>query len=193
MSPAAGSEASINGSSNGSGNSKRATVTMTFRIEESVMAALRSESEKKEVSLNTLVNQVLKRFVEWDMFEPKVGMIPIARPVVQTLFEKMSREGVVEMAQKVGKGAVHDIALFMKSRMDLDSFLSWLEMRMKNSSIEFSHRVRDGRHVFIMKHDLGYNWSLYHKTLLELIFNEVLQKRVESVITASMLTFAVED
>ncbi|WP_337861625.1 hypothetical protein [Nitrososphaera sp.] len=193
MSPAAGSEASINGSSNGSGNSKRATVTMTFRIEESVMAALRSESEKKEVSLNTLVNQVLKRFVEWDMFEPKVGMIPIARPVVQTLFEKMSREGVVEMAQKVGKGAVHDIALFMKSKMDLDSFLSWLEMRMKNSSIEFSHRVRDGRHVFIMKHDLGYNWSLYHKTLLELIFNEVLQKRVESVITASMLTFAVED
>lgn len=192
MSPAAGSEASINGSSNGSGNSKRATVTMTFRIEESVMAALRSESEK-EVSLNTLVNQVLKRFVEWDMFEPKVGMIPIARPVVQTLFEKMSREGVVEMAQKVGKGAVHDIALFMKSKMDLDSFLSWLEMRMKNSSIEFSHRVRDGRHVFIMKHDLGYNWSLYHKTLLELIFNEVLQKRVESVITASMLTFAVED
>jgi hypothetical protein len=174
-------------------SSNKKTVTMTFRVEEGVMALLRSESEKREVSLNTLVNQVLKRFVEWDMFEPKVGMIPIAKPIVQTLFEKMTEEEIKEMARKVGKGAIHDIALFMKSRMDLDSFLSWFEMRMKNSSIEFNHSVKGGRHTFMTKHDLGYNWSLYHKTLLELIFNEVLQKRIETAITSSMLAFEVDD
>ena len=169
------------------------TVTMTFRVEEGVMALLRSESEKREVSLNTLVNQVLRRFVEWDMFEPKVGMVPIAKPIVRTLFEKMSEQEIAEMAQQVGKGAVHDIALFMKRKMDLDSFLSWFEMRMKNSSIEFSHSVKGGRHTFMTKHDLGDNWSLYHKTLLELIFNEILQKRIETAMTASMLAFEVDE
>lgn len=84
------------------------------------MTLLRSESEKREVSLNTLVNQALRRFVEWDMFEPKVGMVPIAKPIVRTLFEKMSEQEIAEMAQQVGKGAVHDIALFMKRKMDLD-------------------------------------------------------------------------
>src|SRR5690349_8082529 len=122
------------------------TVTMTFRIEEGIMVKLRSESEKREVSLNTLVNQILKRFVEWDVYEPKVGMIPIARPIVHTLFENMEREEILEMAQKVGKGVVHDIALFMKAKMDLSSFLSWLETRMKSSSIEFSHSESEGRH-----------------------------------------------
>jgi hypothetical protein len=169
------------------------TVTMTFRIEEGIMVKLRSESEKREVSLNTLVNQILKRFVEWDVYEPKVGMIPIARPIVHTLFENMEREEILEMAQKVGKGVVHDIALFMKAKMDLSSFLSWLETRMKSSSIEFSHSESEGRHVFVMKHDLGYNWSLYHKTILEQIFNDVLNRRVDIVTSNTMLTLTVDE
>jgi hypothetical protein len=37
-------------------SSVRKTVTMTFRIDESIMNKLRNESELREVSLNTLVN-----------------------------------------------------------------------------------------------------------------------------------------
>lgn len=177
-------------STSGSGNKK--TVTMTFRIDESVMKVLRAESDEREVSLNTLVNQILKRFVDWDMYEPKVGMIPIAKPIVSALFENIEQGEIVELARKVGKNAVHDIALFMKSKVDLDSFLSWFEMRMKNSSIELSHSVRNDTHTYILKHDLGNNWSLYHKTLLELIFNEVLSKRIDVAITSTTLTFRFE-
>ncbi len=171
----------------------RKTVTMTFRIDESVMDLLRAESEKREVSLNTLVNQILKRFVDWDMYEPKVGMIPIAKPVLSAVFEKLNPDEVVEIAARVGKNAVHDMALFMKSRMDLDSFLSWYETRMKSSSIEFKHSVRNGTHSYILKHELGYNWSLYHKALLEEIFNGVLQKRIDAHITNSTLSFQFEE
>ena len=176
-----------------SDSSAKKTVTMTFRIEEEVLGQLRSESGKKEVSLNILVNQVLRRFVEWDMYESKVGMIPIARPVVHMLFENMSEDEIVEMACRIGKGAVHDIALFMKSRMDLESFLSWLETRLKSSSMEFSHSVKDDRHAFIIKHDLGRNWSLYHKTILELIFSEALDRRVSVAITDTTMSFAVDE
>ncbi len=173
---------------------KHATVTMTFRIEESVMDVLRAESEKREVSLNTMINQILRRYTEWDMYESKVGMIPIARPLVSALFERMDEKEVVEIACKVGKNAVHDIALFMKTRMDLQSFLSWFEMRIKTSSIEFSHsRLANGRHTYVIKHDLGYNWSLYHKTLLELIFNEMLQKRIDVMMTPTTMTLAFDE
>lgn len=172
----------------------RRTITMTFRIEESTMDLLRIESENREVSLNTLVNQILRRYVEWDMYEAKVGMLPIAKPVVSALFGEISKDQVVELAKKVGKNAVHDIALFMKSRMDLPSFLSWFEMRMKSSSIEFSrNRLANGTNTYVMRHDLGYNWSLYHKTLLELIFNEVLQKRIDVKITSTTIMLSFDE
>jgi hypothetical protein len=174
-------------------NAKR-TVTMTFRIDERTMDILKSESEQKEVSLNILINQILRRYVDWQMYEPKVGMITIARPVASALFERMSEADVTKMARDVGKNAVHDIALFMKGKMDLPSFMSWFESRMKISSIEFSHtKLSQGKHSYVMKHDLGYNWSLYHKTLLELIFSEILHRRADIAITATTMTLSFEE
>ena len=166
---------------------------MTFRIDERVIDLLKQETEKRQVSLNTLVNQILKRYIDWDMYEPKVGMIPIAKPVVSALFDKIDEKDIREMASKVGKNAVHDIALFMKSRMDLASFLSWLEMRMRHATIELSHNVQSYSHTYVMKHDLGYNWSLYHKTLLELMFHEIFRKRVDISITDTTLLLKFDE
>ena len=175
-------------------SAKHATVTMTFRIAENIMDVLRLESEKREISINTLVNQILKRYTEWDMYEPKLGMIPIARPLVSALFERLDEEDITDIAHKVGKNAVHDIALFMKSAMDLPSFMSWFETRIKTSSIEFSHnRLANGRHTYVIKHDLGYNWSLYHKTIFELIFNEMLQTRIDIAISPTTMTMAFDE
>ena len=52
-----------------SGESKK-TATMTFRIDENVLNVLRTESDRGQITLNSLVNQLLKRYVDWDMFEP---------------------------------------------------------------------------------------------------------------------------
>lgn len=162
---------------------------MTFRIDDNVLKILRNESERQQVTLNNFINQLLKHFVEWDMYEPKVGMIPIAKPIVIELFDKMSKKEISDMAFRIGKNVVHDIALFMKNRMDLDSFLSWFETRMNSSLTEINHSVENGFHVYILKHELGENWSLYHKIVLELMFNEVFEKPVDIDITNTTIRF----
>jgi hypothetical protein len=165
------------------------TSTMTFRIDDNVLRILRSESERHQISLNTLINQLLKRFVEWDMYESKVGMIPIAKPIVVELFNKMSKEEISKMALDIGKNAVHDISLFMKNKMDLDSFLSWFETRMNSSLTETNHSIQNGFHVYVLKHELGENWSLYHKIILQSIFNEIFEKTVEIQISNTTIRF----
>lgn len=67
-------------------NNNKRTITMTFRIDEKIMNKLQIEAKNREISLNMLVNQIIKNFVDWFMFEPKVGMIPISKPVVVELF-----------------------------------------------------------------------------------------------------------
>ncbi len=169
------------------------TSTMTFRIDDNVLEILRNESERQHVTLNNFINQLLKHFVEWDMYEPKVGMIPIAKPIVIELFDKMSKEEISDMAFRIGKNVVHDIALFMKNRMDIDSFLSWFETRMKSSLTKINHSVENGFHVYILKHELGENWSLYHKIVLELMFNEVFEKPVDIDITNNTIRFGFSE
>lgn len=97
-----------------------------------------------------------------------------------------------EIATRVGKSEVQNAAIFMKGgKMDLDSFLSWFENRMKNSSIQMSHTFdeKSRTHTYIMKHDICENWSLYFKEILQYIFNEVLGKRIDISTSYSMLTF----
>jgi hypothetical protein len=120
-------------------------------------------------------------------------MVPLAKPIVQELFAKMSKEQIIDIAKHVGRNEVQNAAIFMKGgKIELDSFLSWFESRMKNSSIQISHEFdkKSRIHIYIIKHDICENWSLYFKEILEYIFNMVLDKRIEITIAShSMLTF----
>jgi hypothetical protein len=163
--------------------------TMTFRLDEEIIKKLRIESKNREISTNTLVNQALKRFLEWDMYQTKIGLVSVNKPVFIKIFEKFTQKEIIEIASHVGKNEVRDIALFMKGRIDLDSFISWFEMRMLNSSVQISHSIEKGFHIYVMKHDLGKNWSLYHKTILESIFNEFLKKKIDVKYNKNMISF----
>lgn len=175
-------------------NQRKATTTITFRINSDVMRKVSSKAEQEEISLNTLVNQVLKRYSEWDMYERKAGMIPVNRRVIKMLFEGLSKEEVVKMSREVAKNEVYNIALFMKgkSKLDVDSFISWFLSRMKNCS-EITENKEGYNKTYILKHDLGENWSLYHKTVLDSIFTDCLQTPIQISITDSTIVFTVND
>jgi hypothetical protein len=125
---------------------------MTFRLDENLITTLRLESARQCVSLNTMVNQIIQRFVEWDMYESKLGMVSFLRPVAVELLNKMNEKEVITLARDVGKRATNDAALFMKNKMDLDSFLSWLEIGMRNSSVEIKHNIDESTQTYILKH-----------------------------------------
>jgi hypothetical protein len=164
---------------------------MSFRLDSNILDKLRAESESQGVSLNVLANKIFSRYTEWGMFEPKVGMVPIAKPIVSALFQKLTEKETIDLAKKIGQSIVSDIATFMKGTMDIDSFVSWFVTRMKISDFEMNHTAENGKHTYIIKHDLGYNWSLYHKTVLQLIFN-VLEKKIDSEINDNMMKVVFE-
>ena len=62
---------------------------------------------------------------------------------------------------------------------------------MKNSSIQVNHTFDrpSMTHTYVIKHDICENWSLYLKQIIEYVFNDVFQKKVELSESSSMLTF----
>lgn len=171
---------------------KRSSI-ITFRLDENTVKKLKIESHNMQISTNTLVNQALKRYLEWDMLEPKAGFVSLSRPVFVKIFEKFSEDDIREIAQNVGKDEIRDIVFFMKGKVDMDTFLSWFETRMSSSSVQVSHRIEDKTHTYVMKHNLGRNWSVYNTTLLESIFREVFEKPIRVTCEKSMFSFQFED
>jgi hypothetical protein len=66
----------------------RKTRSVTFRLDSTVIDELQTEANNREISLNVLVNQVLKRYEEWDRYENKIGMIPVPRVILSNLIDK---------------------------------------------------------------------------------------------------------
>lgn len=165
------------------------TSTITFRLDENTIKRLHEESEHRQVSTNTLVNQALKRFLEWDMYEPIAGFVLINKPVFTEVFGNLKQKEVTDIATRVGKNEVRNIALFMKGKIDIHSFLSWFEMRMINSTVQVSHIHEKNFHKYVMKHDLGKNWSLYHKIVLELIFKEYFNREIKVTGDKNLISF----
>ncbi len=171
-------------------SSTKKTSTMTFRLDENIIKGLRNESSNRKVSTNTLVNQALRQFLDWGMYESTIGFVIINKQVFVHVFGKLTQKEIIDIAARVGKDEVKNMAIFMKGKIDIQSFLSWFELRMINSSVQVSHIHEDDHfHRYVMKHELGKNWSLYHKTILELIFEEVFNKKMDVKIDKTMISF----
>lgn len=174
------------------------TRSVTFRIDSSVIEELQADADNREVSLNVLVNQVLKRYSEWDRYENKIGMMPVPKIMLSTLIDRAIgvakssgikdveryRSEIVKEAAQIAFGLIKDSVLFMKKQYNLWVVLSVLEEYMKVSGINADHRLEGARkHVFVIQHELGENWSLFTKELLSLIFEKLANVKAEISVT----------
>jgi hypothetical protein len=176
------------------------TRSVTFRLDASVIDELQTEADTREISLNVLVNQVLKRYAEWDRFESKLGMMPVPKVMLSTLIDKSIsvarasgikdveryRDDIIKQAAQIAFDLMKDAVLYMKRHYSLWVVLAVLEEYMKVSGINADHKLEGSRkHVFVIQHELGENWSLFTKELLALIFQNLANVRADISITAN--------
>jgi hypothetical protein len=172
--------------------------SVTFRLDSKVIEELQTEADNKEISLNILINQVLKRYSEWDKYQSQIGMMPVPKIILSTLIDKAIsiatsngikdishyRDEIISQAAELAFSLMKDSILFMKKHYNLWVVLSVLEEYMKVSGIKADHKIENSRkHVFIIQHELGENWSLFTKELLALIFERLANVKAEISIT----------
>jgi hypothetical protein len=78
---------------------ERISTSLTFRLDQDNVKKLRIEAQKKGITLNPFVNQTLKSFLEWHIFEPKVGFVSVLKPVVKEVFTRISKEQVTQKSK----------------------------------------------------------------------------------------------
>ncbi len=170
------------------------TRSITFRLESSIIEELQTEAEYRETSLNVLINQILRRYSNWERYENKLGMIPIPKVMLSGIMDEVMKigkdsgiEDVTNFRNKLIKelsqtafAFLKDSVLLIKKNYNLLVVLEVLEQYMKVVGINSDHRIEDdGKHVYVIQHRLGENWSLFIKELLILIFENLGKVKVD--------------
>ncbi len=69
---------------------KSESESITFRIPAKVLNELRQESEKKQVSLNTLTNQIFTDHVVWHTYAKQTGFFYVSKPLMSRLVNELT-------------------------------------------------------------------------------------------------------
>lgn len=167
------------------------TESATFRIDKRVMSLLKTESNQSEVSLSTLVNQVLKHHVDWHANAAKAGYVPATKGLLIKLLDKIPEKDIQNIAQDVQSSEFRDIALLLKDEFDAKAVIDLIEARAKISEWKFKHIVEDTKHTFVIQHDMSKKWSIYLASRYKSVFEE-LGLRTDYAITPNTLKFIID-
>lgn len=152
---------------------KGATRSITYRLPAKVVEELETEAMQKNISHNVLVRQVLEKYLVWDRFADKIGIIPVPKKILETLGVELDGEDI-NIVVDVIKPIIKESVMFMKGKYDLKRCIETLEDYMRASGMNSDHRTEGSIHHFIIQHDLGMKWSLFTEQLLKEIFGEFL-------------------
>lgn len=170
------------------------TRSITFRLESTIIEELQAEAEYRETSLNVLINQVLRRYSNWERYENKMGMLPIPKVILSSLMDEIMRIGkekgiedilafrtaIIKELSLIAFTFLKDSVLLIKKNYNLITVLEVLEQYMKVVGINSDHRIEDdGKHIYVIQHRLGENWSLFIKEFLILLFENLGKVKVD--------------
>ena len=123
-------------------------------IQSSALKSLRHEADQKDISTNTLVNQIIKEHINWYSNAAKAGFIAVRRPFVSMVLSNLSEQEIISLAEYVAKAANKDAILLIEREYTIKSAFDFLESWIKISGYSYRHEETDNGQN---KHSYAYN------------------------------------
>jgi hypothetical protein len=155
---------------------------------------MKREAEEKQISLNTLVNQIFDFYVNFTS-SASADLMPAAKATLVDLVEGYSEDQLKAHVERVYKKVGLDIIYQLRERYDLESVLDVWDYGLKASGIPYKHIVDQNnkdRHTYIVQYGMGKKWSLLVAETMKRYFEPLSSKKVEYTITDNMVVITVE-
>lgn len=172
--------------------------SISFRFDNEIIKSLRQEAKQKDISTNTLVNQIIKEHLHWHANAPKAGFIAVRRCLIMDLLNYLSEQEIISVAEHVSRTTTKDSILFIKKEYTMKAALEFLENWIKMSGYVYRHEEINGqqhKHLYMIQHDMGIKWSIYLSNLYQFLFDELRKNKakIEFEKTENTLAFTVNE
>jgi hypothetical protein len=165
------------------------TETVTFRLPVPLLNELKKDAKLEKMNLNAFVTRIFANHVEWERYERKMGLLPMTKPFLKAVINRLNDEEIVHLAEKIEKQNFKNIFTFMRENHDVSDFIEILRSWLTVSWMDHTIVNRNESYYLNIQHDLGIKWSLYVKTLVSELYQDILGKRVAIDITEGQISF----
>jgi len=168
---------------------KEETVLRTLRIPRSLYETLKEDAKEKGSNLNALASRVLTRYVEWDRYADRFGIISFSREVFKGILDTTEPEDLFRTARRLGTRTPKAGILFWFKEASTETFLAGLSNLFRYGRMgECEIKTSGNENVVIIRHDLGTKWSRFLQNYLDSAAQTVLSTRPEFDATPSLVS-----
>jgi len=165
------------------------SVVRSVRLDEDVDRSLQRYALKDGISLNSLINKALLRYVRWDVSASRFGGVTLAGPSLTKLMSYLSDDQVREYAQWVAENSVRDFITFFFGEFTLSTLLKGLRL-LADYGGHFKYEESTSNHVrtVVLKHGRGAKWSIHYQEWVRSSVEKILGLKIETEMTENQVT-----
>lgn len=153
---------------------RKRTTIRSFRVDESALEIVEKDAQLRKISVNTLVNQLLLSYANFDRYFSQDPMIKISSNAFGFLLEGVSDQYASESGKRIGENLVKFHILSKRGVLNLDSVLDHFRMISEYSNLYSYKEVEaNGKTTLTLHHRYGRNGSLYFSQYLISIFGMI--------------------
>jgi hypothetical protein len=150
------------------------TVTSTFRLDEKAFRALQEDAKKQNISVNTLVNQLLLSYANYDRVMKRLQMMKIPASTFKAILDSATDEGILEAARAAGQGIAKTFVVAMTGSFTMENILEGFRTSANYiNAFEYNEFPHTDSITITLTHSFGKKGTLFLREWIRSMFSEV--------------------
>lgn len=153
---------------------KKRLVTRTFRMEDDIDTVLEEESTRQFLSVNALVNKILRRYVDFGRFAERHEASHFFHSDLLAFMERLDDSDMEWLGRKLGEVSPVAILNLFGREVAFESLPFLIEevLARYHRWFKAEKKIEEDRYRYSLRHDLGPKWSIFLKNYFEATLRE---------------------
>ena len=174
---------------------RKKTITRTFRIKDDYDLILHEEAKRQNISVNVLMDKIIRRFVLFDRFKDRINVINLPNRTFKEIFQHVPEDQLSKQGEKFGSLDAIDFFSSLGYPRNYDTFIYLISEHFGSPKFarwfQCFHHTLESQDLFHLQHNLGRKWSIFIDQYLRTILKKIVNTKVDSKIYDFAVTLKV--
>ncbi len=168
------------------------TVTFSSRLYTDIFTVLEKEALSKNISINSLINNILGRYVSLERHAKDIEVISLTKRAVRQIFSEMDDKTIEQLASEVG-GVVHKELIFLKfNELTFDNLMHVLIINAtRYGSVKYN--FENSKHHICIHHGVCNEFSRFLALVHEITASQLSFKLTITNIDKNTVCFEITE
>lgn len=141
-------------------NNNKKSINLSCRIDSEMYNSLVNDADSKGISINSLINSIIKRHLLWDRFAEEMGLIPLTKRTLKKIFRTMDEEKIKKIAREVGGTVPQELIYLSYDKFDFSNLMKMIEISDARFG-KVKYHINNHTHSINILHGVSENFSKF--------------------------------